>query len=297
VVNDGERLSVSPALRRTVNELGEAAERWLERIPARVDELSAEWNLEVGRALRHSGCASIVLPATTDRGAAAMLKLSLPQDESRHEADALARWQGDGAVSVLRRSADGFAMLLERCEPGGDLWTLPVDEHLDVMTGLLPRLWLTDPGGTFRDLADTAACWKQQMHAKAAAMGVPGDVADRAQHWVGELSEDQPRRLLHGDFHPGNILSSRRRPWVAIDPKPWVGDPAFDLAQVLLNWTLIGEDSQHDPVGAIRFRATELAGRLSLDTDRVLRWAVVKAIGWGFGRDQTLILDEVARTA
>jgi hypothetical protein len=29
----------------------------------------------------------------------------------------------------------------------------------------------------------------------------------------------------------------------------------------------------------------------------VLRWAAVKAIGWDFGRDETLVLDEAARAA
>ena len=128
-------------------------------------------------------------------------------------------------------------------------------------------------------------------------MRIPQQVADRAQRWVGELAGDQPRRLLHGDFHPGNVLAAHRRPWLAIDPKPWVGDPAFDLAQVLLNWVFVGRDTPRGPVDAIRFRATDLAHRLALDSDRVLRWAVIKAIGWGFGRDETLILDEAARTA
>ena len=167
MVSDGDGLMVSPALRRTVDELGVEAERWLRGVPALVAELSAAWNLEVGRALEHGGCASIILPMTTDRGVAAVLKLSVPHDESRYEADALTQWHGDGAVSVLRSSTDGFALLLERCEPGHDLWAATIDEQLEVMTDLLPRLWLTDPDGPFEDLADTAGCWERQMQAKA----------------------------------------------------------------------------------------------------------------------------------
>jgi streptomycin 6-kinase len=116
---------------------------------------------------------------------------------------------------------------------------------------------LTGPDGPFEELADTAARWERQLHAKAAAMRVPEEIADRAQQWVGELAGDQPRRLLHGDFHPGDVLAAQRRSWLAIDPKPWVGDPAFDLAQVLLNWTFVQLDTRRGPVDAMRFRAAD----------------------------------------
>jgi hypothetical protein len=66
---------------------------------------------------------------------------------------------------------------------------------------------------------------------------------------------------------------------------------------VLANWVSVDLGAVDRPADAIRSRASELAERLSLDLGRVLRWAVVKAIGWDYGRDETLILDEAARTA
>jgi streptomycin 6-kinase len=41
--------------------------------------------------------------------------------------------------------------------------------------------------------------------------------------------------LLATDLHPANILSAHREPWLVIDPKPYVGDPAYDPLQHLLN--------------------------------------------------------------
>lgn len=35
--------------------------------------------------------------------------------------------------------------------------------------------------------------------------------------------------LLHGDLHPGNVLVDERRGLVAIDPRPCIGAPAFDV--------------------------------------------------------------------
>lgn len=41
-------------------------------------------------------------------------------------------------------------------------------------------------------------------------------------------------RLLHGDLHYGNVLSDGTD-WVAIDPKPVNGHPAWEVAPLLAN--------------------------------------------------------------
>jgi len=41
--------------------------------------------------------------------------------------------------------------------------------------------------------------------------------------------------LLYTDLHGDNILAARRAPWLVIDPKPYVGDPAYDVLQHMLN--------------------------------------------------------------
>jgi streptomycin 6-kinase len=41
--------------------------------------------------------------------------------------------------------------------------------------------------------------------------------------------------LLATDLHAGNVLRSEREPWLVIDPKLFVGDPAYDATQHLFN--------------------------------------------------------------
>jgi streptomycin 6-kinase len=293
----GHGPGISPRLRRAIEDLGAEAARWLTDVPSLIAALTHDWNLEVGPAIDHGGSASILLPATTDLGVAAVLKLTVPHEEARHEADALEQWRGEGAVLVLRAVADGFALLLERCHPGHDLWTVPVDEQVEIIVDLLPRLWLIEPGGGVPDLTATAVRWYRHLHDHAAALDIPTEIAERARGWLVELGEDGPRRLLHGDLHPGNVLAAQRQPWLAIDPKPWVGDPAFDLAQLLLNWVRVDLAAAGAPVDVGTSRAIALADRLGLDPDRVLRWAVIKAIAWRSGRDEVILLDRAARTA
>ncbi len=37
--------------------------------------------------------------------------------------------------------------------------------------------------------------------------------------------------MLCTDLHAGNVLAAEREPWLVIDPKPYVGDPAYDILQ------------------------------------------------------------------
>jgi streptomycin 6-kinase len=57
-----------------------------------------------------------------------------------------------------------------------------------------------------------------------------------------------PRVLLHGDLHPGNVLDGGARGLVAIDPRPCIGDPAFDA----VDWVFWGAD---DPAPGSRAAA------------------------------------------
>jgi streptomycin 6-kinase len=54
--------------------------------------------------------------------------------------------------------------------------------------------------------------------------------------WPSAGGVEPPRRvLLATDLHAMNVLAATRQPWLAIDPKPYVGDPHYDPVQHLLN--------------------------------------------------------------
>jgi streptomycin 6-kinase len=77
--------------------------------------------------------------------------------------------------------------------------------------------------------------------------------------------------LLCTDLHSGNILAARREPWLVIDPKPYVGDPAYDVIQHLLN---CAGRLATDPLGL----ATRLASLLELDAERVRLWLFARCV-------------------
>ena len=90
-----------------------------------------------------------------------------------------------------------------------------------------------------------------------------------------KLFEELPRTapaevLLATDLHAGNVLKSQREPWLMIDPKPFLGDPAYDATQHLLNCPARLETN---PFEFIR-RMADLA---ELDFERVRLWTLARA--------------------
>jgi len=277
----------------TASTWGEEGTGWLENLPARVAELERAWSLTAGRAFDVDDPVSWVAPVQLGEGSEAILKISLPDRETRHEADALRIFDGRGAVRLLRASDDGYALLLERCVPGTNLWSLGEEQGNAVGAEILRQLWREPPpAAPFAELSDVAYEWGESLAREAPPKGYDAALITRAVEMARELAATQPQRmLLHGDFHPGNVLSAAREPWLAIDPKPLVGDPAYDLAQWLGNRCEAAEQASH-PVTAIRQQIDRFSDLLGLDPARVAGWAFVKSIGWDWGARSAGVLHE-----
>jgi streptomycin 6-kinase len=101
---------------------------------------------------------------------------------------------------------------------------------------------------------------------------------DAAAEAARELSPTQPSLVVcHQDFQGSNVLRAQREPWLAVDPKPIVGEPAFDVASLL-------RDRRWDIRAAvIRRRLDVLEGELGLDRERMRGWGIVHAVYWGVG--------------
>jgi streptomycin 6-kinase len=86
-----------------------------------------------------------------------------------------------------------------------------------------------------------------------------------------ELARSRPDDvLLATDLHAGNVLRAQRDAWLAIDPKPFVGDRAYDATQHLVNCEA---RLRSDPNGTIR----RFADLLGLDHERIRLWMFARA--------------------
>jgi streptomycin 6-kinase len=247
--------------------------------PAVLAALAEEWDLKVGEPYP-GGAAGWAAPVTTADGAEAVLKLSLPHREAQGEAAALRLWDGRGAIRLLRHDPHRWALLLERCRPGtklGDAGLAP-EEALAIAASSLTRLWSIDPGPAeaFERVADVCADWAELVRRRMDELRPPFDpgLVTLGASLLEELPRSGARSVVvHGDFNPGNVLAAQREPWLAIDPKPMVGDPAYDPWPMLMQL-----DPAPATVGALRERAGRFGDLVGEPARRLLAWGLARTV-------------------
>src|SRR5262249_33141175 len=204
-------------------------------------------------------------------GTKAVLKLAVPHWEGEHEAQGLRFWDGEPTVRLLEADERLHALLLERCEPGEVLRTRPEESQDEVIAGLLLRLWRTPAAPhPFRPLSQMTARWSEETLEHVARWPEEGLVRAGLELFR-ELPMSAPAHvLLATDLHAGNVLRAERAPWLVIDPKPFVGDPAYDATQHLFNCL---DRMAIDPFGTL----ARFAALLGVDAERVRLWTFARA--------------------
>jgi len=245
---------------------------WLEQLPGLVRELQGRWSLSLEPPwTREEVSCAWVAPALRTDGTSAVLKLAMPHMEGAHEIEGLRFWDGDPTVRLLEADTDLHAMLVERCEPGMTLRHLPEAEQDGIVAGLLRRLWrLPAPGLPFRPLSAMLAHWAEETNEACPQWTDAGLVRAglRLFDELGRASADDV--VLATDLHAGNVLRAQREPWLVIDPKPFVGDRAYDATQHLFNCEERLSTAPHDTLRRV-------ADRLEIDEERLRMWMFARA--------------------
>ena len=245
---------------------------WLHRLPDIIAACQAKWSLEIGEPFDGPDVsAAWVAPVVCENARKAVLKVGRPHMEAYQEAAGLRFWSGNPTVALLGEDRSTGAMLLERCEPGTSLRRLNEKDQDVVIAGLLPRLWRQpDNLQGFRPLSVMLESWAEETRRCRSHWRAPALVEEGLELFA-YLSRPSPSDvLLATDLHAGNVLEAGREPWLVIDPKPFIGDPAYDVTQHLLNCKprLTAEPSE-----AIR-RMSEL---VNVDPERIRLWLFARA--------------------
>jgi streptomycin 6-kinase len=256
---------------------GDRGRAWLDALPAVVADLARRWELRLSGRRYGGGTHSLVLSATRADGSPALLKVPVQDDENRHEATALRAYAGDGAALLYAADPATGALLMERAEPGTPLMDHPDRElAIDVACGLLRRLRRPMPAGhPFHPVPALLRRWAITMPAGQARYGdpLPAPVMGRVTAALESLlTPEGPELLVNRDAHLLNVLAAEREPWLLIDPKPLVGEPAFDGGWLLIDVLLADVTARY-----ARLVAARIGDGLGVDGDRVRAWALLRA--------------------
>jgi streptomycin 6-kinase len=255
--------------------------RWLAELADTVGQLADRWGLLVGEPFQPGGQTAWVAPARDRLGRDLVLKVGWIHSEAEQEADGLRVWSGRGTVLIYDsyRLELSYALLLERCQPGTLLSAAKPEAEQDLIVAeLLSRLWeAPTERGAFRPLRHMCQAWVSEFQQRLATAPIgahpidPGLARAGAELFVALADNTEREVLLCTDLHAGNILAAQREPWLVIDPKPYVGDPCYDVLQHLLNCEQRLAD---DPAGL----AQRMADLLDLPGDRVREWLFARCI-------------------
>jgi streptomycin 6-kinase len=169
-------------------------------------------------------------------------------------------------------------LLLEAVEPGTKVSTWPELPALADVAALIRALRDVPEGDTGQLLSLPerveflfSLITRRRESPRVASLVEPV-LVERGCQAARRLAADGRAGLVHGDLHPGNVLDAGpARGLVAIDPRPCLGDPDFDV----VDWVLARATS----TGQVRDQIRRLAGLVpGLDGERVWGWCTATAV-------------------
>jgi streptomycin 6-kinase len=112
------------------------------------------------------------------------------------------------------------------------------------------------------------------------------------------LANMEPSVVLHGDLQHYNLLAAERQPWLAIDPKGVVGEPAYEVGALLRN------PSPHvyqwpDLERTLERRVDQLSEELGFSKERIKGWGIAQAVlsAWWTYEDHGRVSEGAMRIA
>jgi streptomycin 6-kinase len=267
--------------RSMIELFGEEGRAWLDRLPALLATYEERWSLTIGTPFSNLSF-NYVAPAIRSDGTQVIVKTGL-SDEFPSQPVALRHFAGHGMVQLLAYDEQNNMMLLERLRLGRSLRTVESDKvAISAAVNVMRQLWRPLP--TRHYPFPTVSAWGEgfgrirDLYAGGVGPFPSPAIFDRAERLYAELSMSMAEPvLLHGDLHQDNILSAEREPWLAVDPKGVIGEPAYETGALLRNfWPDIL--SIPNPQALMRRRIDQLAAELGFERKRIYAWGFAQSV-------------------
>lgn len=266
----------------TLDLFGEKGQQWLDHLPELLASLEQRWSIRVQPPFPDLSY-NYVAPAVCADGTQVVLKAWIDNPELRSEMAALAHFNGRRYARLIASAPELGAMLIERLVPGVPLAELEDDDEATRIAATLMRETWTpapdDASGVFPTLEKWSRGFQRLRKEFGGGTGPfsPKMVEKAERLFIDLQAFAAPPVLLHGDLHHWNILSAQREPWLALDPKGVIGEPAFEPAQIFLNrWP---KDHGNNAIKAQAERRLAIFSEvLGMDPQRIMAWTFAKSM-------------------
>jgi streptomycin 6-kinase len=259
---------------------GAEGDAWLIGLPDIIRKLENTWSLKVGSPFPGIEF-NFVSKAETLAGAPVVLKIAPPWKpvEIFGEAAYLRSRHGKTCVRLLSEDQGSRAILIERVFPGHCLWQHFAGEEMDsidpAITVLKAVLLPVPEDTTYIDSLDR---WYDGLR-RFSETEFPADYATKALKIYDRLSR-QPDHIfyLHGDFHPGNIVTDLRSSgFCVIDPKGISGHIGYEIG-VFLNNFYWWQEKRPDIKERLNLAVQQFANVFDLDPFELREWCFAQQV-------------------
>lgn len=256
--------------KKIINAFGSDGVSWLDSLESTIQTYLQKWELTSEGPVENLSY-NYVIKVTDSAGTPFILKLGVPNFDTRNEMKTLQVYNGDGCAKLLKYDMEDGVMLLERIVPGRMLST-ESDEMIVIANYI--KVWkaIRKP---LPDGASTPSLvhWFEGLrrYQETGDKQIPLEHVQLAEEFFHQVIDtSKGLELLHGDLHHENILYSEQNGWMTIDPKGVAGDPYFDVVSFLVNQL----DSKADPKSILKLRVDSISEQLGLDRQRLLKAAI-----------------------
>jgi streptomycin 6-kinase len=247
-----------------------------------LQQVAEEWAIALGEPYTGVYPGNLVYRCTLADGTPAVIKTEPDRsddDEFLSGVDALLLYGGKGVARVLRFDRERRVLLMERVVPGVSLWGETIERALEAAAFVMSKLRTPPPDHhAFPSVRVYHRAWPSHVQLHGGAGPIDADLFDIGERSFLELCDSSAESVvLHGDLHYGNVLSSERDGWLAIDPKGLIGEACYEVGDLLRNRVDELFESA-DAAGAMRRRIELLADLTGFDPERVRLWGLAQAV-------------------
>jgi streptomycin 6-kinase len=261
---------------------GIEGKQWLDALPDITYKVAEKYNLTNLTPVNNMSFNYVASGYQNDKSI--ILKIGLNSKALAKEASCLKAFLKHAATEVI--ADDAGIIIMQRAVPDTtlkDYFLASDDEATEVLCAVIKELHLADvpKNHNFYNVRDLLKTLDSKLD-------IPDEILSQARALRDDLlSSTKKEVLLHGDLRHDNILKNGDG-WLAIDPKGFIGDPAFEPAAYLCNPIpeLLQEDNAREIIAS---RIKLLAEHPGIPEQRIFDWLYVKSVlCWVWSLDDNL---------